>query len=257
MWIIRAVEPPENASREPIYVERATDIECRIRATDERHAHAPHRLYGLSLRVCGAVLNGAIPEDDLVAHGHHSAGTGPRPLLLRPAPEPIVHSYWGTLTRPQQSTADICQLASCLYTTGRELRKSPASSTGIPDEPITQFADADSIERLLQQRRERRRAAGVSTLQWAFLRFLDFNSIHPFSDGNGRTARALLMLDIGGGLGLCAPCLPFDPVVYLNSYGFTHYYRRLHVANEWQPFFGFFLDIVERTIGAAESQSNQ
>jgi len=74
-----------------------------------------------------------------------------------------------------------------------------------------------------------------------------FESIHPFTDGNGRTGRILniLFLVQQGLLDL--------PILYLSRYiieNKTEYYRKLRAVtekSEWEPWIMFMLDAVEET----------
>lgn len=74
-----------------------------------------------------------------------------------------------------------------------------------------------------------------------------FEAIHPFADGNGRTGRILSILYLvqQGLLGL--------PVLYLSRYIIQHkseYYRRIRGVTEehaWEPWVLYMLDAVEQT----------
>jgi Fic family protein len=74
-----------------------------------------------------------------------------------------------------------------------------------------------------------------------------FEAIHPFSDGNGRTGRILNILF------LVEHGLLDSPILYLSRYVINHkaaYYRLLqNVTNEqsWEPWIMFILDGVEET----------
>lgn len=74
-----------------------------------------------------------------------------------------------------------------------------------------------------------------------------FESIHPFTDGNGRTGRILNILY------LVQQGLLDLPVLYLSSYIIQHktsYYRRLRAVtekDEWEPWIMYMLDAVEQT----------
>ena len=74
-----------------------------------------------------------------------------------------------------------------------------------------------------------------------------FEAIHPFYDGNGRTGRIIniLFLVFNGLLDL--------PVLYLSKYiieNKSEYYRRLRAVTEksaWEPWILYMLDAVEQT----------
>ncbi len=74
-----------------------------------------------------------------------------------------------------------------------------------------------------------------------------FEAIHPFADGNGRTGRILLLLY------LKLSGLLDTPAIYLSEYiikNKTEYYQRLRGVtekNEWEEYILFMLDMIEQT----------
>lgn len=74
-----------------------------------------------------------------------------------------------------------------------------------------------------------------------------FEAIHPFSDGNGRTGRILLLLY------LKLAGLLDTPAIYLSEYiiqNKSDYYRCLRDVtenNEWEPYILYMLDMIEDT----------
>ena len=74
-----------------------------------------------------------------------------------------------------------------------------------------------------------------------------FEAIHPFSDGNGRTGRILLLLY------LKLSGLLDTPAIYLSEYiikNKTEYYRRLRDVTEnkeWEAYILYMLDMIEET----------
>jgi Fic family protein len=74
-----------------------------------------------------------------------------------------------------------------------------------------------------------------------------FEAIHPFADGNGRTGRILLLLY------LKLSGLLDTPAIYLSEYiikNKTEYYRRLQGVtekNEWEAYILYMLDMIEDT----------
>lgn len=74
-----------------------------------------------------------------------------------------------------------------------------------------------------------------------------FEAIHPFSDGNGRTGRILLLLY------LKLSGLLDTPAIYLSEYIIKHkagYYKHLRGVtenNEWEPYILYMLDMIEET----------
>lgn len=74
-----------------------------------------------------------------------------------------------------------------------------------------------------------------------------FEAIHPFSDGNGRTGRILLLLY------LKLSGLLDTPAIYLSEYIIKHkadYYKHLRGVtenNEWEAYILYMLDMIEET----------
>jgi Fic family protein len=74
-----------------------------------------------------------------------------------------------------------------------------------------------------------------------------FEAIHPFADGNGRTGRILLLLylKLSGLLNI--------PAIYLSEYiikNKTAYYQKLRSVtekNEWEAYILYMLDMIEET----------
>jgi Fic family protein len=92
---------------------------------------------------------------------------------------------------------------------------------------------------------------GLPTLVRAGLAHLQFETIHPFLDGNGRVGRLLITLL------LCARGLLRRPLLYLSVYLKEHrqtYYRLLDQVRrdgDWEAWLAFFLDGVRETAESA------
>lgn len=89
------------------------------------------------------------------------------------------------------------------------------------------------------------------TLIKAALGHVQFETIHPFLDGNGRVGRLLVTLL------LCVEGVLRDPLLYLSLYLKQHraeYYRlldRVRTHGEWEEWLGFFVDgVTESAAGA-------
>jgi Fic family protein len=94
----------------------------------------------------------------------------------------------------------------------------------------------------------------IPALVKAGLVHVQFETIHPFLDGNGRVGRLLITLL------LCAQGILKEPVLYLSLYFKAHrrhYYDLLQQVRErgaWEDWIGFFLDgIAETSLQAAEA----
>jgi len=88
---------------------------------------------------------------------------------------------------------------------------------------------------------------GIDPLIKMALMHYQFEAIHPFSDGNGRTGRILLLLylKLSGLLDI--------PAIYLSEYiikNKSEYYQKLRGVtekNEWEAYILYMLDMIEET----------
>ncbi|AXX98664.1 Fic family protein [Profundibacter amoris] len=94
----------------------------------------------------------------------------------------------------------------------------------------------------------------VPTLVKAGLIHVQFETIHPFLDGNGRLGRLLITLL------LCDKGILKEPILYLSLYFKTHrryYYdllQRVREDGDWEAWIEFFLDgITETSLQAADA----
>jgi len=91
----------------------------------------------------------------------------------------------------------------------------------------------------------------------AALAHVQFETIHPFLDGNGRVGRLLITLL------LCAEGALSEPILYLSLYFKTHrqeYYdwlQRVRTEGNWEGWLSFFLTGVMETAGHATQSARQ
>jgi Fic family protein len=104
----------------------------------------------------------------------------------------------------------------------------------------------DDFERFMHEE-----ASGLPPLLKAGLLHVQFETLHPFLDGNGRIGRLLVTLY------LCVNDVLRKPLLYLSLYLKTHrsdYYRLLQEVREhgaWEAWLEFFLDGVAETANQA------
>lgn len=93
--------------------------------------------------------------------------------------------------------------------------------------------------------------SNIPVLIKAALAHVQFETIHPFTDGNGRIGRLLITFI------LCAEGVLTDPLLYLSLFFKTHrteYYNRLQrvrTHGDWEGWLGFFLEGVRETSNQA------
>lgn len=122
----------------------------------------------------------------------------------------------------------------------------PGNALYVPP-PVTQLdACLDALERFIHEDRSQ-----LPALIKAGLLHVQFETIHPFLDGNGRIGRLLVTLY------LCVNGVLRKPLLYLSLYLKTHradYYRLLQEVREngnWEAWLDFFLAGVAETANQA------
>jgi cell filamentation protein, protein adenylyltransferase len=122
----------------------------------------------------------------------------------------------------------------------------PGNAMFVPP-PVSELgACLDAFERFMHENESR-----LPPLIKAGLLHVQFETIHPFLDGNGRIGRLLVTLY------LCVHDVLRKPLFYLSLYLKTHrgdYYRLLQEVREhgaWEAWLEFFLDGVTETAGQA------
>ena len=125
----------------------------------------------------------------------------------------------------------------------------PGNARFVPAPPHEVEASMAALEGFLHED-----ASGMPVLLKAALAHVQFETIHPFLDGNGRLGRLLiaLLLHHGGLLG--------QPLLYLSLYLKQHravYYDlldRVRTEGDWEAWVDFFLEGVEATaLGAVDT----
>jgi Fic family protein len=129
---------------------------------------------------------------------------------------------------------------------------SPSKATFVPPPPDKVMACLSDLEKFLHDKPTR-----TPVLIKAALSHVQFETIHPFMDGNGRLGRLLVTLL------LCAEEALKEPMLYLSLYFKSHrdeYYERLQkvrTEGDWEGWLRFFLTGVletsQQAVHAAQS----
>ena len=118
----------------------------------------------------------------------------------------------------------------------------PGNAHFVPPPPEEVEACMGALEKFLHDD-----ASGLPLLLKAALAHVQFETIHPFLDGNGRLGRLLIALLLHHG-GLLS-----EPLLYLSLYLKEHraaYYElldRVRATGDWEAWVDFFLEGVEHT----------
>ena len=122
----------------------------------------------------------------------------------------------------------------------------PGNAIYVPPPPVEMERCLDTLEKYIHND-----SRGLPPLVKAGLVHLQFESIHPFLDGNGRIGRLLITLM------LCEQGILKEPLLYLSLYFKTKradYYRLLQEVRErgsWETWLEFFLDGITETANEA------
>jgi Fic family protein len=128
----------------------------------------------------------------------------------------------------------------------------PGNATYVPPPPERLMECLDSFEKFLHDETQT-----LPLLVQLGLLHVQFETIHPFLDGNGRSGRLLITLL------LCARGALREPLLYLSLYFKTHravYYdllQRVRAGGEWEAWLEFFLEGVESTAKQAADAAVQ
>jgi len=128
----------------------------------------------------------------------------------------------------------------------------PGNAVFVPPPPEIVLDCMSALERFLHEER-----ADLPVLIRAGLVHVQFETIHPFLDGNGRVGRLLITFL------LCAAGVLREPILYLSLYFKQHrpaYYDlldRVRVKGEWETWLDFFLTGVRDTAEQAATAARR
>src|SRR3989441_1569370 len=126
----------------------------------------------------------------------------------------------------------------------------PGNAAFVPPPPERLMECLDNFERFLHDEK-------LPVLVEAGLVHVQFETIHPFLDGNGRLGRLLITLL------LCSKGALREPLLYLSLYFITNrerYYdllQRVRTEGAWEEWLAFFLEGTEITARAAAEAAKQ
>lgn len=128
----------------------------------------------------------------------------------------------------------------------------PGNAHFVPPPPHAVPDLMGDLERFLHEER-----SNLPVLVKSGLAHVQFETIHPFLDGNGRIGRLLITFL------LCHAGILREPLLYLSLYFKQHreeYYRqldRVRLDGDWEGWLGFFLEGVRQTAEGAVSTAQR
>jgi Fic family protein len=126
----------------------------------------------------------------------------------------------------------------------------PGRAQFVPPPPARLMETLDAFEKFLHGEDR------IPVIIKAALMHVQFETIHPFLDGNGRLGRLLITFL------LCTRDILREPTLYLSLYFKTHrqtYYdllQRVRLYGEWEEWVDFFLEGVIETAGQASATAH-
>ena len=128
----------------------------------------------------------------------------------------------------------------------------PGNARYVPPPPSEVLACMGALEKFLHEKH-----LHMQVLVKAALIHVQFETIHPFLDGNGRLGRLLITLL------LCAEGVLQEPLLYLSLYFKQHreeYYdllQRVRTEGDWESWLLFFLTGIRETANQAAETSHK
>jgi Fic family protein len=122
----------------------------------------------------------------------------------------------------------------------------PGNAFFVPPPPERLMECLDALEKFIHGQPER-----TPTLLKAALVHVQFETIHPFLDGNGRVGRLLITLLLCSEGALTAPLLYLSLYFKENRDTYYELLQRVRIEGDWESWTRFFLEGVERTANQA------
>ncbi len=128
----------------------------------------------------------------------------------------------------------------------------PGNARYVPPPPSEVLACMGALEKFIHEKHLR-----MQVLVKAALVHVQFETIHPFLDGNGRLGRLLITLL------MCAEGVLQEPLLYLSLYFKQHreaYYdllQRVRIEGDWESWLLFFLTGVHESANRAVQASSR
>ena len=163
-------------------------------------------------------------------------------------------------TKPFITTNLCIRIVQCIKQNNASIRVTPGTTlSNTQGEVIYTPPSGETVirEKLANLEKFINGDEGIDPLIKMALMHYQFEAIHPFADGNGRTGRILLLLY------LKLSELLDTPAIYLSEYiikNKTEYYQRLRGVtenNEWEEYILFMLDMIEQTSAKGQERLNK
>lgn len=190
------------------------------------HFAEPASTFGLELKVAHAIeARGLACDEDRL-----------RRPFFRLAQEPIVWSWWDALQRLPLDRAEMLMCASMLSGKPAAYRQAEMFSHGGGIAPHLYYEAQRQAGSWIADIATGDRAPG-DPVRKALYRFARIIFAHPFTDANGRFARAALQAGLARDGLIATPCLALAPVFHLHAAAIREATLALRGSGRWPPYF--------------------
>jgi hypothetical protein len=198
----------------------------------------PLEVIGLELRVAFMT----IASGDLRAGDNDFWHRKCRELCLRPSVEPLLLAHWNKLKSFEMTEAQLANFCALMYGSKQEART--RESRGLWDGGNVRFEPAEQAKGWWADVQKIAQKAHLAPLlpTYCFARTI---IAHPYPDGNGRLARALVHAALARTTDYRAPFLPLAPAFYMNGAKVAAALRALSDSGDWGAFNAVFWGVIE------------
>jgi hypothetical protein len=165
-----------------------------------------------------------------------------RELMLRPAAEPLLLARWTKLRSFNMSEDEIANFCSLMCGSKQQARTK--NSFGLWDGGDVCFEPPEVALSWWKDIRAVAERVELAPLLPAYC-FARTIIAHPYPDGNGRLARALVHGALARTQGLMAPVLPLAPAFYKNGAKVAAALRDVSDSGDWEAFNAVFQNVLE------------
>jgi hypothetical protein len=200
---------------------------------EQLNASRARPLQTIGLELCAAFV--AMGADENADADNNFWRRKCRELLLRPALEPLLLAHWNKLKSFAMTEPQMASFCSLLHGSKQQART--RDSYGLWDN--VRFEPAEQARSWWSDIRAAASRPELNSLlpAYAFARTIIG---HPYPDGNGRLARALVHASLARTTGLAAPALPLAPAFYMHGAKIAAAIRELSASGYWDAFDGVF-----------------
>jgi Fic/DOC family len=235
---IRPLSDAEQKAAEPLY---------RAITSDPALPASPVATAGLELRVAMMLLQGA---DTWERSDNELWDRKCRLLFLRPAVEPIAHSYWARLRTLDIDEFTALKAGSAMV--GRPLVYRKGSAVGRSLNGDVRFAPLESPGAWIEKIAAAARSPETRSALPAYC-FAQTVMTHPFADGNGRFARLMVHAGLAHCCGLGGPAIALAPAFYRRGEALRAALTALSKYGDWSQFNGVFFAVLNDAIVTTRS----